>query len=136
MIPTNRKGRTMLGIAMMIFKALVGPVFNFLNKRLDVQQQMHLVDGQTLQTITTAGISAASKADEVMGAVRIKEGTWGPTVLMMLAVLTPLIWHEWQVVGASSHFIPAIGYAGLFWDYVLIPYPTVETHVIGSWHVA
>ena len=55
---------------------------------------------------------------------------------MMLIVLAPLVWHEWQVVMDSSHFIPTIAYAGLFWDSIFIPYPTVTTHVIDSWKVA
>ena len=35
------------------------------------------------------GIAAASKADELNAQVRMKEGNWGPTVLMMVVILMP-----------------------------------------------
>lgn len=114
---------------MLIFgfvKAIIGPVFDYLNKRVDANEQMHIIDTQTMGTIAGGGIAALSKADELNAQVRMKEGNWGPTVIMMMVILAPFVWHEWQVVLDSSRWIPA-------WDGWL---PSVADHRVGSWAVA
>ncbi|MDB5607771.1 MAG: hypothetical protein JWP25_4671 [Bradyrhizobium sp.] len=109
-----------------LVQAIAGPVFTFLNKRVDADQQKHIVDTQTMGTIATGGISALSKADELNAQVRMKEGNWGPTVVMMAVILAPFVWHEWQVVLDSSRWVPA-------WSGWL---PSVAEHRVGSWAVA
>ena len=112
--------------ALGLLKSFVGPVFNWLNARVDADKQMHIVDSQTMGTIATGGLAAQSKADELNAQVRIKEGNWGPTVIMMMVILAPFVWHEWQVVLDSSRFVPA-------WDGW---WPAVAQHQVGSWKVA
>jgi len=107
-------------------QAIIGPVFDFLNKRVDAAEQMHIIDSQTMGTIAGGGIAALSKADELTAQVRMKEGNWGPTVIMMMVILAPFVWHEWQVVLDSSRWIPA-------WEGWL---PSVAEHRVGSWSVA
>lgn len=109
-----------------LVKGMIGPVFDYLNKRVDANMQMHLVDTQTMGTIAAGGIAGASKADELIAQVRMKEGNWGPTVIMMMVILAPFVWHEWQVVLDSSRWVPA-------WSGWL---PTVAEHRVGSWSVA
>lgn len=107
-------------------KSLIGPVFDFLNKRVDAAEQIHIIDSQTMGTIAGGGIAALSKADELNAQVRMKEGNWGPTVIMMMTILAPFVWHEWQVVLDSSKWVPV-------WNGWL---PSVVEHVVGSWRVA
>lgn len=106
-------------------KSIIGPVFEFLNKRVDANKQMHIVDTQTMGTIAAGGIEAAKTADQLNAQIRQKEGNWGPMTIMMAIILAPLVWHEWQVVLDSSRWIPV-------WDGWL---PSVKEHVVGSWRV-
>src|ERR1700690_4347052 len=89
-----------------VVKGLIGPVFTFLNNRVDAAKQIHIIDTQTMGTIAAGGIAAESKADELNAQIRMKEGNWGPTVLMMMVILAPFVWHEWQVVLDSSRWVP------------------------------
>lgn len=111
--------------------AIVGPIFGWLNKRVDADVQKHVVDTKAVSDISIAGLDGLSKADAVNGQIRMKEPTWGPAVLMMIAVLSPFVWHEWQVVLDSCRFVPGIVWA---WDF--IPFPWFAEHRIGSWGVA
>lgn len=113
-------------LALGFLKSCVGPVFTWLNARVDADKQMHIVDSQTMGTIAAGGLAAQSKADELIAQVRMKEGNWGPTVIMMMVILAPFVWHEWQVVLDSSRFVPT-------WDGWL---PSVVEHRVGSWSVA
>ena len=114
------------GLALGFLKSAIGPIFTFLNNRVDAAKQVHIIDSQTMGTIAAGGIAAASKADELNAQLRMKEGNWGPTVIMMMVILAPFVWHEWQVVLDSSRWIPA-------WDGWL---PSVAEHRVGSWSVA
>lgn len=105
------------------------PLFDWLNTKVDADKQMHIVDTQTLGTIATAGLSGLQNADNLMAGLRAKEGNWGPTVVCMVVILAPFVWHEYQVVLDSSRFIPGVDWLG--W----IPYPTIVEHRIGSWGV-
>lgn len=107
-------------------KSLIGPVFDFLNKRVDANMQMHIIDTTTMGTIAAGGIAAASKADELNAQIRMKEGGWGPTTIMMGLILMPMIWHEWQVVLDSSRWV-------LGWESWI---PSIVEHQVGSWRVA
>lgn len=111
--------------------AIIGPVFGWLNKRVDADVQKHVVDTKAIESIAGGGLDAIGKADAITGAIREKEGPWGSAALMMMAVLAPFVWHEWQVVLDSCRFVPAIVWA---WD--LLPVPWVVEHHIGSWGVA
>lgn len=113
-------------IALGFIKSLIGPVFDFLNKRVDAAEQIHIIDSQTMGTIAAGGLAAESKADELNAQVRMKEGNWGPTVIMMMVILAPFVWHEWQVVLDSSRWVPS--WAGWL--------PSVAEHRVGSWSVA
>jgi hypothetical protein len=106
-------------------KSIIGPVFEYLNKKVDADLQMHIVDRNTLTTITAGGQAAAVKADELNAQIRQKEGNWGPMTIMMAIILTPFVWHEWQVVLDSSRWIPG-------WDGWL---PTIVEHNVGSWRI-
>src|SRR4051812_48466160 len=97
----------MWGLIFGLLQNFIKPVFDFLNKRVDANLQMHLLDTTTMGTIAAGGIAASSKADELNAAIRMKEGNWGPLVLMMTIILLPFVWHEWQVVLDSSRWIPA-----------------------------
>lgn len=114
------------GLVIGLLKNLIGPVFDFLNKRVDAQLQTHIIDTQTMGTIAAGGITASSKADELNAQIRMKEGQWGPMTIMMAIILAPFIWHEWQVVLDSSRWIPVLG------DYWI---PTVIQHQVGSWRI-
>jgi hypothetical protein len=110
-------------------KSIIGPVFDYLNKRVDANMQMHIIDTTTMGTIAAGGIAAASKADELNSQIRMKEGNWGPMTIMMALILAPFIWHEWQVVLDSSRFIP-------LWDtWYGLPYPYIAVHLVGTWRV-
>lgn len=121
----------MWGLVTSILQGIVGPLFTYLNKRVDADMQVHVVTNKTLGEVAGKGIDAVTNADKLNAETRQREGTWGPTVLMMLLVLAPFVWHQWQVVLDSSRWIPS-------WDLWLgfIPYPTVAEHQIGSWRVA
>lgn len=114
------------GLAIGALKSMVGPVFTWLNNRVDAAKQIHIIDTQTMGTIAAGGIAGASKADELIAQVRMKEGNWGPTVIMMMVILAPFVWHEWQVVLDSSRWVPA-------WSGWL---PSVVEHRVGSWAVS
>lgn len=108
-----------------LLQNVIKPVFDFLNKRVDAQLQMHLVDTTTMGTIAAGGLAASSKADELNAQIRMKEGTWGPMVLMMVVILTPFVWHEWQVVLDSSRWVP--GWSGWL--------PIIKEHAVGTWKI-
>jgi hypothetical protein len=68
-------------LALGFLKSCVGPVFNWLNARVDADKQTHIIGSQTMSTIAAGGLAAQSKADELNAQVRMKEGNWGPTVI-------------------------------------------------------
>jgi len=108
------------------FQGIVGPIFTFLNNRVDAQKQIHIVDAQTIATITAGGEGAAQAADALKAQIIQKEGNWGPMTIMMALILAPFVWHEWQVVLDSSRWIP------YWWGSWL---PTVIQHRVGSWDI-
>lgn len=113
------------GLIFSFVKSMIGPVFDYLNKKVDANLQMHLVDTTTMGTIAAGGLVAASKADELNASIRQKEGNWGPMTIMMAIILTPFVWHEWQVVLDSSRWVPS-------WDGWL---PIIIEHNVGSWRI-
>lgn len=113
------------GLIFGFLKSVIGPVFDFLNKRVDAQMQTHIIDTQTMGTLAAGGIEASKKADELNAQIRMKEGNWGPMTIMMAIILAPLVWHEWQVVLDSSRWIPV-------WEGWL---PSIAQHKVGSWNV-
>lgn len=120
----------MFGIISMILGAVVKPIFEFLNKRVDAELQTHVVNTKALENLGGKTLDGLSKADDIMGRRYEKEGNFGPAVFCMLMILAPFVWHEWQVVLDSSRFHPSFD-----WLWGFIPYPTVAEHVIGSWKV-
>src|SRR4051794_37498282 len=106
-------------LALGFLKSCVGPVFTWLNARVDADKQMHIVDSQTMGTIAAGGQAALAKADELKAQVWMKQGNWGPMTWFMASVLAPLVWHLWQVVGDSSRWLPS-------YELVLgfMPYPS------------
>lgn len=121
----------MFELALSFLTAFIKPVFGWLNARVDSDKQKHIVDTQTMGTIATGGQAALARADELKAEVWQRQGNWGPMTLFMAAVLAPLVWHLWQVVGDSSRWLPSYT---LVWGF--IPYPSVIEHVVGSWHIA
>lgn len=121
------------GLVFGFVKSIIGPVFEFLNKRVDAKVQMHIVDQNTLGSIAKGGFEVIGKADELNAQIRMKEGNWGPMTIMMALILAPFIWHEWQVVLDSSRWIPIIDVAW-FWIFP-VPYPTVMEHNVGAWRI-
>lgn len=113
------------GLIFSFVKSMIGPVFDYLNKKVDANLQMHLVDTTTMGTIAAGGLAAASKADELNASIRQKEGSWGPMTIMMTIILAPFVWHEWQVVLDSSRWIPA-------WEGW---YPVIIEHAVGTWKI-
>lgn len=112
-------------------KAIIGPLFNWLNARVTAAEQIHIVDSETMGTIAAGGQAALEKADELNAQVWQRQGNWGPMTWFMAAVLAPLVWHLWQVVGDSSRWIPSVRIVGGF-----LPVPTVIQHAVGTWQVA
>lgn len=109
---------------------LLTPVFNYLNARVDSDLQKHIIDTKTIGEVGGEALKTIANADNLNAQVRMKEGNWGPTTIMMALVLAPLIWHEWQVVLDSSRWVPAVAWFG--W----LPYVTAVEHYVGSWKVA
>lgn len=110
---------------MSVLKTVVGPAFEFLNKRVDAQTQTHIVDTKAIAELGNTTVGALSKADELMAQRYQKEGNFGPTIFCMLVILAPFVWHEWQVVLDSSRFVPCLDFWNAF----------VCEHRPGSWGV-
>jgi hypothetical protein len=93
---------------------------------------MHLID-LLLHVRELAGATGAltnlSAADALNAQIRMKEGNWGPTVIMMAVILAPFVWHEWLVVLDSCPFLFRID-----WRWT-IPLPELIHHKPGSWGV-
>lgn len=116
---------------MAVFKALVGPVFNYLNARVEADKQVKLSDNTRDTAALKTVEGGISNADNLNAQIRIKEGKWSPWVMMTICgFMAPLAWHTWQVVLDSSRWVPVVR----FWYW--LPYPTVVEHVVGSWRVA
>ncbi len=113
-----------------VLKTLIGPVFEFLNKRLDTEAQIHITTTKAIADAGAAGLAAVSKADELNAQVRMSQGAWGPVTICMMIILAPLVWHEWQVALDSSRWVP------VFATWYGIPYVTVAEHRVGSWGIA
>lgn len=112
--------------------SIVGPVFNYLNARVDTNARIHLSDNETLSKVGSTVIGGASKADELNANLRLKEGKFAPMAIMSIGgFLVPFAWHTWQVALDSSRWVPALG-----WLWGWVPYLTVESHIVGSWKVA
>lgn len=112
--------------------SLVGPLFNYLNARVDADSRKHISDNETLSRVGSTIIEGTSKADELNAEIRKKEGPFAPMVVMsIVGFLVPFAWHTWQVCLDSSRWLPSYE---LLWGF--IPYPAVSVHIVGSWRVA
>jgi len=107
---------------------IVGPLFNWLNARVDAKVRVHLSDNETLAKVGSTVIEGMSKADELNAGIRSKEGPWSPWVVVTIfGFMLPFSYHTWQVVLDSSAWHIVIG------EWFL---PTFQRHAVGSWRVA
>lgn len=107
---------------------VIGPVFEFLNKRVDANERMHVSDNATIVGLGGSIIAGQTRADELKAEIRLREGKWSPWVIITIGgFMMPFGWHTWQVVLDSSRWLPCLG------RYYL---PNVCDHVVGSWRVA
>lgn len=121
----------MWALALGILKAAIGPIFEFLNRRVEAKERMHISDNETLSKVGSVVMPGLSKADELNAQLRAKEGAFSPILITsIVGFLFPFAWHTWQVVLDSSRWVPAVR----FW--YVIPYIGVDDHVVGSWRVA
>jgi hypothetical protein len=112
-------------MALGALKWIAGAGFDFLNKRVDADMQTHIVDTQTIGAIAKDGLSGLAQADKINADIRAREGNFGPTIICMVVILAPFVWHEWLVVLDSCPYL--IG-----WD---VWHPTLVYHRPGSWGV-
>lgn len=118
-------------LALGSLSTIIGPVFNWLNARVDADSRKHISDNDTLARVGSTIIDGTSKADELNAAIRLKEGVWSPWVIVtIVGFMTPFAWHTWQVVLDSSRWLPVIE------TWYGLPYLTVIDHRVGSWSVA
>lgn len=90
--------------------AIVKPVFDFLNKRVDSAERIHVSDNATLSAITTNTQTGITAADNLNAQIRIKEGVWSPwTIVTICGFMVPLGFHTWQVVIDSSKWLIGLG---------------------------
>lgn len=102
---------------MLIWKLILGfltsavtPIFEFLNKRVESAERIHINDNATMATIVGGTQSAISNADGLNTQVRLKEGPWSPWVVVTIAgFMVPLAIHTWQVVIDSSKWLVRLG---------------------------
>lgn len=108
--------------------AIIGPVFGFLNKRVDADVQKHVSDNATIAGLGGAFIGGQTEADKLKTQVRLAEGKWSPWVVVTIAgFMCPFAWHTWQVVLDSTRWHISLG------AYYL---PVISEHVVGSWKIA
>lgn len=108
--------------------ALIKPLFNFLNARVDANARMHIADNATLQSVGSSILVGASKADELNAELRAKEGLKSPLLwASIIGFLAPFSWHTWQVCLDSSRWVIEFGPWYL---------PVIAEHQVGSWRVA
>lgn len=113
--------------ALAILKGLVGPVFEFLNRRVDSAERIHVNDNATMTALAGGQMGAVTNADNQNSETRRREGKWSPWVVVtIVGFMVPLGFHTWQVVLDSSAW-----HIGLN-DWYL---PTFTRHVVGSWKV-
>jgi hypothetical protein len=108
--------------------SMLGPVFNYLNKRADVDAQKHISDNTSAGVAVTAVMNAQQNADNQNSETRRREGKWSPWVVVtIVGFMLPFAWHTWQVVLDSSA-----------WHLVLDRFylPHFVFHKVGSWKVA
>jgi hypothetical protein len=119
----------MIEAILSILGVVAKPLFDWLNARVDADKQIHIVDAKTMGAIATGTLGNLANADNLNAQIRMKEGNWGPTVIMMAVILAPFVWHEWQVVLDSSRFLIGLDWSGT------IPLPHLVQHRPGSWGV-
>lgn len=84
---------------MLAVRWLAGPLFDFLNRRVDAQER-----------ITISTIGAVQNADNLNAQVRLKEGPWSPWVMAtIVGFMLPTAGHYWQVVIDSSKWHVRLG---------------------------
>jgi hypothetical protein len=52
--------------------ALAGPLFSFLNARVDANARVHISDNETMSRVASTVIEGTSKADELNAQIRMK----------------------------------------------------------------
>jgi hypothetical protein len=112
-----------------LLSSFLTPLFNWLNARVDADKQITITKVQTAGNIASGALTGLQNADTLNAQTRQKEGSWGPTVCMMIVILAPFVWHEWLVVLDSCPFLWNVGWYG--W----VPYPELIHHKPGSWGV-
>lgn len=118
----------MISFLLTVIRTVIGPVLDFLNKRVDSAERVHLADNTTIAALGASTLAAQSKADELNAQIRLAEGKWSPWVLgAILLFMLPIGFHTWQVILDSSPFHIWLG------DYYL---PELVRHPVGSWKVA
>jgi hypothetical protein len=114
----------MLSLIFGFLSSLLSPLFNWLTAFFNSQAQVSVSANATAGQVIT-------NADTLNASIRKSEGGWSPWVLVTICMfMLPFGWHTWQIVLDSSHWVPSLGW--LWW----IPYPAIDVHQIGSWHVA
>jgi hypothetical protein len=112
----------MWSILLWLLRVIIGPVFTFLNSKVTAPERIHIADSNAIGEVAMAGLAAEQGIDST----RPRETKWGPLIFMMMIILAPFVWHEWQVVLDSCRWIPV--WQGWF--------PTLIPHQVGSWAVA
>lgn len=107
-----------------LLQGLVGPIFTFLNTKVDAQTRVTLAKTRDVASIGSAELSNLAAADQLRN-----KPIWGPTLYIMIAILAPFIWHEWQVVLDSCRFLISVNWV---W---YIPLPELVQHRPGSWGI-
>ncbi|MCA6112652.1 hypothetical protein [Bradyrhizobium cenepequi] len=75
---------------------------------VDADKQIQITTTQTVGSVANTALGGLQNADNQNAAIRMKEGTWGPTIIMMSIILAPFVWHEWQVVLDSCRWLPGL----------------------------
>lgn len=119
-------------LALGFVKELIGPVFNFLNRRVEKEERVHISDNETLSQVGTSVVGGLSKADELNARLNAPGGrdNWSPWVwATILGFMLPFAFHTWQVCLDSSYWHLSLN-GPWYWPVQW------ETHAVGSWKVA
>lgn len=111
-------------------KMSIGPVFTWLNARVDADKQIQIASVHEVGVVGTATLSATSKADEINGQIRVAEGKWSPWLIGTIVLfMLPFGYHTTLVVLDSCPWVPEIN------TWYGIPYLEFARHLTGSWNV-
>jgi hypothetical protein len=118
----------MFGLILSFLGVVIKPVFEFLNRRVEAAERIHVSDNAAIVGLGSAELQAQAQATEAQAQVRLAEGKWSPWVLCTIwGFMLPFGWHTWQVVLDSSAWHIALG--SYYWPYL-------ERHIVGAWKVA